>query len=136
MQFGGIIYLHDLSQPRDVSMGKNVMTPMKLSDPEIAPHVILATVDVIGSMAIHRENQLKNTTWRKLKTRQFTNTKDSAWSIVDTILGMSPTGIKLLYIQDNLDRIRESLSKNIQKPRRTFGISGNLFGFRKRSVSS
>ena len=104
MQFGGIIYLLDLSQPRNLPMGKNGMTPMKLSDhPEIAPRVILATVDGNGLMAKLRENQLKDTTWRKMQTRQFTNTKDSAWSIVDTILGTSP--IKLCFIQDQLDTI-------------------------------
>ena len=138
MQFGGVIYLHDLSQPRDVSMGKNVMTPMKLSNPnsEIAPRVILATVDGNDLNAKRRENRLKDTAWRKLETREFTNTTDSAWSIVDAILGISPAGIKLVYIQDELERICEPLPKSIQKPRRIFGIFGNLFGFWKRKVSS
>jgi hypothetical protein len=119
MQFGGVIYLHDLSHPRDVSRGKELMTPMKLSHPEIAPRVILATVDGSSSMAKHREKQLKDTTWRKLKTQQFTNTEDSVWSIVDTILGISPTGIKLSYIQDELDKICASLPKHLPKPKGT-----------------
>ena len=137
MQFGGVIYLHDLSQPRDVSMRKNVMTPMKLSDPEIAPRVILATVDGNGLNAKHRENRLKDTTWRELKTLQFTNTKDSAWSIVDAILDISPTAIKLLCIQDVLDKVCDSLPKHfIKRKRNFFGFLGKLFGSRKRNVSS
>ena len=137
MQFGGIIYLHDLSQPRDVSRGKNVMTPMKLSesDPEIALRVILATVDGNGSKAKLRENQLKDTTWQKLKTQQFTNTKDSAWSIVDTILGISHTGIKLCYIQDELDKICDSLPKHFPKPKGIFGFFASLFGFKSKRTS-
>ena len=121
VQFGGVIYLHDLSQPRDVSRGKNVMTPMKLSDPEIAPRVILATVDKNSLRAKNRENQLNNT-WRKMKIQQFTNRKDSAWSIVDNILGISPTGIKLSYIQDELDKIYDSLPNHFLKPKGKFGF--------------
>lgn len=127
MQFGGIIYLHDLSEPRVGSWG-NVMTPMKLSNPEnceIVPRFILAKVDGNGSMAKLREKQLMDTTWRNMQTQQFTNTKDSAWSIVDTILNISPT--KLCYIQDELDRICDSLPKRFRK--RIFGILDKLLGF-------
>ena len=122
MQFGGVIYLHDLSQPRDV---EKVMTPLKLSDPEIALRVILATVDGNGLNAKARENRLNATISPELKTLQFTNTKDSAWSIVDAILGISPTGIKLFYIQDELDKVYDSLSKNVKKRKKFF-----LFGKR------
>ena len=139
VQFGGVIYLHDLSQPRDVSRGKNVMTPMKLlSDPEIAPRVVLATVDGNGLKAEHREKQLKDTAWLKVQnTLQFTNTKDSAWSIVDTILGISPTGIKMCYIRDELDKICESLPTHFPKPASGFfGFFARLFGWWGRNVSS
>ena len=135
MLFGGIVYLHDLSQPRDVSRGKNVMTPMKLSDPEIASRVILASVDGNGSKAELRKNQLKDTTWRNVKTRQFANTRDSAWSIVDTILGIPPTGIKLCYIQDELNKICDSLPKHFPKPKGFFGFFANLFGFKSKRTS-
>ena len=115
MQFGGIIYLQDPSQRRDISRQKDAMTPMKLSDPEIAPRVILAMVDGDGLMTKNRD-QLKDsdtTTWG-VQTRQFTNTKDSAWSIVDTILGIPP--IELCYIQDELDTICATLPKQFPKP--------------------
>ena len=120
MQFGGIIYLRDLSKLQDVSRGKNVMTPMKLSYPEIAPRVILATVDGENSMARRREDHLKDTTWQEVQIRQFTNTKDFAWSIVDTILGISP--IKLCYIQDELDKICDSLPKHFPEPKEILGF--------------
>ena len=135
MQFGGIIYFHDLKQSRDVSRGENVnvpvMTPMRLSDREIAPRVILATVDGNGSEAKLRENRLKNTTWQNLRTQQFANTKKSAWSIVDTILAIPPTGINLRYIQDELDKICNSLSKHPPKPKPQgfFGFFTNFFGY-------
>ena len=125
MDFGGVIYLHDLSQPRVASMRENVMTPMKLSDFGIAPRVILATVDGNSLIARHRENQLKNITWQEVQTRQFTNTKDSAWSIVDNILGVSPT--KMCYIRDKLDKIRDSLPKQSPKRRANFGFISRMF---------
>ena len=139
MRFGGIIYLYDLSLPRDVSRGKDMMTPMKLSDPEleIASRVILATVDGNGLMAKRRENQLKDTNWLKVRTREFTNTKDSAWSIVDTILGKLESPIKLCDIQDELDKICASLPKDFPKQKGIVGFFANLFGFKlKRNVSS
>ena len=74
---------------------------MKLRDPE--PHrVILATLDGDSLTAKHRESQLKDTStiWRDVRTHQFVNTRDSAWSILDTILNIDP--IKLQYIQDEL----------------------------------
>ena len=85
------------------------MTPMKLSDPEIVSRVILTTVDGNGLMAKRRESQLKDTTWREMQIREFTNTQDSAWSIVDTMLSISP--IKLCYIQDELDAICATFPK-------------------------
>ena len=98
------------------------MTPMRLSNPEIAPRVILATAGGNGLEAKRREKQLKNSNWREVKIQQFTNTKDSAWSIVDSILGISPTGIQLSYIQDELDKIYDSLSNHFPKPKGKFGF--------------
>ena len=72
-------------------------------------------------MAKRRENQFKDTTWVEMQTREFTNTKDSAWSIVDTILGTSP--IELCYIQDELDTICATCPK-------VKGKFQDLFGFK------
>ena len=101
------------------------MTFTKLRDPE--PHrVILTTVDGDSSSAKRREYQLKNTVWREVQTCRFINTRDSAWSILDTILKMGP--IKLQCIQDELDRICTTLPTRTQlapKSNRFF----SLFGF-------
>ena len=107
------------------------MSPMKLlSSPEIASRVKLATVGESDLKAKRRDNQLKNTSWWMVRTLQFTNTKDSAWSIVDTILGISPTGIKLCYIQDELDKIYDSLPKHFPKMASgVFGFFSKLFAF-------
>ena len=85
---------------------------------EIVPRFILAMVDGNSSMAKLREKQLMDATWRNVQTQQFTNTKDSAWSIVDTILHISPT--KLCYIQDELDRICDSLPKQFPMLKNVF----------------
>jgi len=117
MQFGGIIYLHDLSQTREPSRGERMMTPTKLSDPE-PPRVILAMVDGNSITAKRRESQLKDAVW-PVQTCQFMDTQDSAWSILDTILRVDP--IELQYIQDELDRICTTLPTQLApRPNRSF----------------
>ena len=105
------------------------MTPVKLSNSEIAPLVIIATVDGNNENAKHRKEQLKATTWQKLQIQQFTNTSDSAWSIVDTILGLQP--IKLCHTQQELDKICKELPKQLPKQRGTlFNFFARLFGLK------
>jgi hypothetical protein len=87
------------------------MTPTKLSNPEPACRVILATVKgdgVTSSEANRREKQLKAHTWQKAvkggsQLCRFVNTKDSAWSIVDMILERDT--IELSCIQKELEGI-------------------------------
>ena len=103
-----------------------MMTPTKLPDRE-PPRITLAMVDGNGFTAQHRESQLKNTIWREVRTRKFLNTQDSAWSILDTILGVEP--VKLQYIQDELDKICKTLPTQFApRPNRSFFAS--LFGFK------
>ena len=76
------------------------MTPTKLSYPE--PHrIILATVDGDSEAAKHRESRLKSSIRREVQICPYTNSHDSARSILDTILGFDP--IELQDIQDELD---------------------------------
>ena len=83
-----------------------MMSPMKLSDYE--PHrVVLAIVNGDSDAAKRRENELKSSIWRELQTRQFMNTQESAWSILDTILDADP--IEPQGIQDKLERICTTL---------------------------
>ena len=101
-----------------------MMTPTKLSVPE--PHrVILVTVDGGSEAAKLRESQMKSSIWREVQTCQFMNTHDSAWSILDTILGVDP--VNLQYIQDELDRICNTLPTSSSKPNRSFVFNLRLF---------
>ena len=126
--FGGIIYLHDLAEIRP-SRSRTAMTPTKLSNPEPARRVILATVKgdrVTPSQADHREQKLMDETWQEAvkggsQMCRFLNTKDSAWSIVDMILKRGT--IELPCIQKELDGICPMFSNT-----RWIGIK-SLFGF-------
>jgi hypothetical protein len=106
-----------------------MMTPTKLPklpDPE-PPCIILAMVDGNGVTAKRRESYLKDTIWREVRTCQFMNTQDSAWTILDTILGVNP--VKLQYIQDELDGICSTLPTQFaSRPNRCFFSS--LFSFK------
>ena len=120
--------MYDLSQSRP-PIGKQMMTPTKLPDRK-PPCITLAMVDAGNSTYQSRESQLKNTIWRELQTCKFLNTQDSAWTILDTILGVEP--FKLQYIQDELDRIRNTLpTRSAPSPSRSFFAS--LFGFKMES---
>ena len=109
------------------------MAPTKLSNPEPARRVILATVKgdrVTPSQADHREQQLKDKTWQEAvkggsQMCRFLNTKDSAWSIVDMILKRGT--IELPCIQKELDGICTVFSNT-----RWIGINA-LFSFLFRS---
>ena len=116
--------MYDLAQARP-PRGERMMTPTKLPDRE-PPRVTLAMVDGNSFTAKRRENQLKNTIWREVRTCKFLNTQDSAWSTLDTILGIDP--IKLQYIQDELDRICTTLPTQFERPNWSFFSS--LFGFK------
>lgn len=125
--------MHDLSQSNGPPNGKRMMTPTKLSDPE--PHrVILATVDGGSDTAKLRESKLKSSIWREVRTYQFMNTWDSAWSILDTILDVEP--IEMQYIRNELDRICKTLPTQFA-PRPNLSFFSSLFSFRLgRSVSA
>ena len=117
--------MYDLSQARP-PRGERMMTPTKLPDRE-PPRVTLAMVDGNSFTAKRRESQLKNTIWREVRTCKFLNTQNSAWSTLDTILGVEP--IELQYIQDELDRICATLPTQFApRPNRSFFSS--LFGFK------
>ena len=103
-----------------------MMTPTKLLDPE-PPRIVLAMVDGNSFTAKRRESQLKDTIWREVRTCQFMNTQDSAWSILDTILDVDP--IKLQYIQNELERICNTLPTQFA-PRPSRSFFSSLFGFK------
>ena len=137
LQFGGIVYLHDLAQTRP-SLSKTAMTPTKLSH-QIVRRVILATVKGDGvslSEAKRRENKLKDNTWQETmkggsRMCRFLNTKDSAWSIVDMILERDI--LELSCIQKELEGIRTRLPTAVPPTSlrlRMLNFFSRLFGSR------
>ena len=111
------------------------MTPTKLSDPEHT-RVILAMVDGNSVIAKLRENQLKDAIWPQVQTCQFKNTQESAWSMLDTILGAEP--IKLQCIQDELERICNTLPTQFgPRTSSSWSFFSRLFSFKsERRVSA
>lgn len=87
-QFGGIIYLYEISQARD-NPTATFMHPTKLSEPEAPRYVILATVkwnDCRADVAELREAQLKKS-WSMLVERgsqmaRFNDSTESARQII------------------------------------------------------
>ena len=138
LQFGGIVYLHDLAQTRQSPSRKTAMTPAMFSHPDIVRRVILATVkgdDVTPSQADHREKQLKDKTWQKAvkggsQMCRFLDTKDSAWGIVDKILERG--AIELSFIQQELEGIRTMVPRRVTPPtslRKMLNFFSRLFSF-------
>jgi hypothetical protein len=117
-QFGGIIYLQDLDEPQPKK--RNFVYPAKLTRPEPAGRVVLATVKgdaVLASKADRRQEQFVADFWEEPteggpETHRFMRTKDSAWRIVDTILPSQKNTIELHLIQEDLTRIYNMMSSN------------------------
>ena len=105
---------------------------MKFSNPQnckIAPRFILAMVNGNSSEAKDREKQLlAMNTYQNVRTGQFTYTKESAWGIVDTILGIPPT--ELCHVQDELDRICDPLPVQFPTIKMIFSTLVKLLGFK------
>lgn len=85
---------------------------MRLNEPESLRRVVLTTLGREGS---NLETRLKHITdSKRMQTRRFTNSKESAWSIVDTILAMG--SIQVGTIHGELARISDQLQKPAPKP--------------------
>jgi hypothetical protein len=107
VRFGGIIYLHDISMSRDF-VGAFDMTSTILSIPEIARHVLFATVkwrepEILEQQ--HRE-QLMITKWKTMIDRgaqvaRLTRTT-SLWSIVDNLLDST---VELGAVRRDMDMV-------------------------------
>ena len=81
--------------------------------------------------AEHREEELKAVKWKEMvnggsQTCRFMNTKESAWSIIDTVLRISP--MQLHVIQRDLKRVCSQLSETTTPPKRRKGFFAVLFG--------
>jgi len=126
--FGGIIYLHDISQDRAVF---GPFWPLKyLLRPEPVDHVLLTTTkwDRLETRAVgfQRSSELERGQWEVLlsggaKLCRFDNTQDSAWNVVDTLLAIKPLDLEIL--RSDLDRIQKGmaiLKARLARPKRAF----------------
>ena len=84
---------------------------MRLNEPESLRRVVLTTLGREGS---NLETRLKDITGKRVQIQRFTNSKESAWSIVDTILAMG--SIQVGTIHGELARISDQLQKPAPKP--------------------
>jgi len=86
-----------------------------------------------GLVAQQKEQELRGRIWKRIldsggEMRRFINTTDSAWDIVDTLLGKNP--LKLGTVREDLDRIHGIFSTQVVPETRTFKFRSffrNLF---------
>ncbi|KDR82110.1 hypothetical protein GALMADRAFT_264377 [Galerina marginata CBS 339.88] len=113
VQFGGIVYLHDITASRvQKEFDAAALALRTLSRPEPASHLLMTTVKwgrvQQDPRAQKRELELQANSWKKILDGgahlcRFADTKDSAWEIVDKLLQKEP--LELLVLQQELDRI-------------------------------
>jgi hypothetical protein len=95
MTFGGVIYLHDISQTRMLgTTRKNFDIFRKLCGEGTYGSVILGSTKwaaVSPEVGAQREGELIDTFWKEIifggsRTLKFENTRNSAWNIINAIL--------------------------------------------------
>jgi len=137
--FGGIIFLHDISVTRaQPKLDSPISVLERLTRPHPAGHVVMTTVrwekvQDDGLVAQQKEQELQGRIWKRIlesggEMRRFINTADSAWDIVDTLLGKNP--LKLGTVREDLDRIHGIFSTQVVPETRTFKFRSffrNLF---------
>jgi len=147
-KFGGVVYLHDITEDR-VGATFGPSWPIGyLARPEPARHVLLTTVKWdrvnvnpdLGLAADRRERELTTSSWKRVveggaRTCRFLNTHDSAWKVVDTLLQRDP--LELHVIQRELERIRKACKKprKLKQGRGFFAFLFGLFGSKVRVLS-
>lgn len=109
MKLAGVIYLHEISQPRMMGTPrKNLEMFRELCGEAAIKNVVLATTkwdDVAEEVGLRREQQLIKDYWGNMLTLGSTMLRshinsDSAWEIVNHILGNH--SVDTLQIQEEL----------------------------------
>lgn len=97
----GIIYLHRVTDNRmSGSLLKNLELFISLCGLKVMPKVIIATTmwsEVREEIGTRREGELKRTFWKEMldvgcRTERFVDTQESAWHIVDCLVGSASGG--------------------------------------------
>ena len=98
MKIAGIIYLHEISQPRFETSRASFLMFKKLCGDDRLKNVILATTKwsyIDETVGLRREQQLSETYWKRMLVRgsrmaRFMDTRESAWDIIDLVLDEDP----------------------------------------------
>lgn len=113
MKIGGIIYLHDISSPIQTTARKQFEIFHALCGSSAAKAVILGTTKGEGltnGVVEKREDKLKaERVWAEMlkggmRMARFQNTSESAWKMVDMVLGCNVNG-KVLRVSNTVDDI-------------------------------
>jgi hypothetical protein len=94
MKLAGIIYLHEITQSRFETSRTSLVMLNKLCGNDASQNVILATTkwdEISEEVGRRRERQLSDTYWKEMldkgsRMARFTNTRESAWAVVDLIV--------------------------------------------------
>ncbi|KAF4614549.1 hypothetical protein D9613_003467 [Agrocybe pediades] len=137
--FGGVIYLHDISESRTQSpIGTTILT--LLSVPEPSKHILLATTKWNKAMTDPEENnsrhlELVNGAWKQIRERgalvgkfEDPENSESAWGLVDLLLDRQPLDLQLAHSE--LNALQEKLRTLTPQKRRGFftKLFKKLFG--------
>ncbi|GLB36105.1 putative 50S ribosome-binding GTPase [Lyophyllum shimeji] len=116
MKLAGVIYLHEISQPRMMGTPrKNFEMFRELCGNEAVRNVVLATTkwtDVTAHVGNRREKQLKEKYWQHMldlgsRITRFNGDHKSAWEIVNHILNNQ--SVDALLIQEELVEHQKTL---------------------------
>ncbi|KAF9555463.1 hypothetical protein CPC08DRAFT_712004 [Agrocybe pediades] len=139
-KFGGVIYLHDISESKTQSaIGTTILT--LLSVPEPSKHILLATTKWKKAMTDPEEHnarhsELVNGAWKGITERgalvgkfEDPDSAESAWSLVDLLLDRQP--LELQFAHSELTKVQQKLPTLRSQKRRGFftRLFKRLFGF-------
>ncbi|KAH7921537.1 hypothetical protein BV22DRAFT_1132205 [Leucogyrophana mollusca] len=100
----GFIYPHEITQTR-IDLSPAVVTPMKFRPQAgVLRNIVLATTkwsEVLSDVGQRYESQLTETYWKdlllqRMQTTRFTDTRESAWEIIDLVLQQESVDSSLL----------------------------------------
>ncbi|KAG1740774.1 P-loop containing nucleoside triphosphate hydrolase protein [Suillus paluster] len=95
MKLAGVLYLHDISQPRMFGTSRrNLDMFRRLCGEDAEKNVILVTTkwgDIVPDVGRRREEQLKSSFWKEMvehgsRPARFEGSKESAWEVIKPIL--------------------------------------------------
>jgi hypothetical protein len=131
MKIAGIIYLHEISQPRFETSRTSFFMLKKLCGDDRLKNIILATTkwgNIDEAVGRRREQQLSETYWKRMLLRgsrmaRFMDTRESAWAIIDLVL--DGDSVNLPKHSSQLEMVKY---RPLSPTRRCKGLFGFLFG--------